>query len=204
MRKSKTGLWLGISTVAAGLAFAPAVFAQDNSSSPNNTAPSASAPADSSAQPSGSSSTYDSAKEKMDNAATSVENGAKEAYGKTARVVHDTKVVAHVKSALTEDEATRHAEIKVSAHKGVVTLSGNVPSKGVAAHAQQVAINTEGVKRVKNELTYPDSDATAPAAGMANPSSGAPADPSAPAPNAANPSSGVPAENSAPPAPATR
>src|SRR5260370_15288052 len=88
-RKSKPGLWLGISTVAAGLAFAPPLFAQDNSS-PNNSAPPAAAPApaDSSAQPSGSSSAYDSAKQKMNNAASSVENGAKEAYGKTTRGVH--------------------------------------------------------------------------------------------------------------------
>lgn len=42
--------------------------------------------------------------------------------------------------------------IKVEAHDGVVSLSGNVPSKDLIAEAERTAKAVEGVRGVKNYL----------------------------------------------------
>jgi len=71
---------------------------------------------------------------------------------KTVTALRDLKTTAKVKVALFGDELTAHSHIHVSTAAGVVTLSGNVLSPYVAARAEQLAKQTEGVKEVVNNL----------------------------------------------------
>jgi osmotically-inducible protein OsmY len=77
---------------------------------------------------------------------------ASHAAEQTVKALRDLKTTAKVKAALLGDELTAHSQIHVSTAAGVVALSGNVPSPDVAARAQQLAKQTEGVKAVVNEL----------------------------------------------------
>jgi hypothetical protein len=77
---------------------------------------------------------------------------APEAAKKTIRALSDLKTTTKVKAALLVDELTAHSHIHVSTAAGVVTLSGNVLSPYVAARAEQLAKQTEGVKEVVNNL----------------------------------------------------
>jgi hypothetical protein len=71
---------------------------------------------------------------------------------KTVTALRDLKITAKVKAALLGDQLTVHSHINVSTTDGVVTLSGNVLSPYVAARAEQLAKQTEGVKEVVNNL----------------------------------------------------
>jgi osmotically-inducible protein OsmY len=71
---------------------------------------------------------------------------------KTVTALSDLKTTAKVKAALLGDQLTVHSHIHVSTAAGVVTLSGNVLSPYVAARAEQLAKQTEGVKEVVNNL----------------------------------------------------
>jgi hyperosmotically inducible periplasmic protein len=71
---------------------------------------------------------------------------------KTVTKLRDLKTTAKVKAALLGDELTMQSHIHVRTAAGVVTLSGNVLSPYVAARAEQLAKQTEGVKEVVNNL----------------------------------------------------
>jgi hypothetical protein len=71
---------------------------------------------------------------------------------KTVTGLSDLKTTAKVKAALLGDQLTVHSHINVSTVDGVVTLSGNVLSPYVAARAEELAKQTEGVKQVVNNL----------------------------------------------------
>jgi osmotically-inducible protein OsmY len=79
---------------------------------------------------------------------------ASQAAKTTATALSDLKTTAKVKAALLGDELTVHSHIHVSTADGVVTLSGNVLSPYVAARAEKLAKQTEGVKRVVNSLKF--------------------------------------------------
>ena len=74
------------------------------------------------------------------------------AGNKTVTALHDLKTTAKVKAALLADQLTMHSHIHVSTADGVVTLSGKVVSPWVAARAEELAKQTEGVKQVVNNL----------------------------------------------------
>jgi osmotically-inducible protein OsmY len=71
---------------------------------------------------------------------------------KTVTALSDLKTTAKVKAALMGDKLTADSHIHVGTAAGVVTLSGNVVSPYVAARAEQLAKQTEGVKEVVNNL----------------------------------------------------
>jgi BON domain len=77
---------------------------------------------------------------------------APRAAKKTVTALSDLKTTTKVKAALLGDELTAYSHIHVSTAAGVVTLSGNVLSPYVAARAEQLAKQTEGVKEVVNNL----------------------------------------------------
>ena len=77
---------------------------------------------------------------------------APQAAKKTVTALSDLKTTAKVKAALMGDKLTAHSHIHVGTAAGVVTLSGNVLSPYVAARAEQLAKQTEGVKEVVNNL----------------------------------------------------
>jgi hyperosmotically inducible protein len=74
------------------------------------------------------------------------------AGNKTVTALHDLKTTAKVKAALLGDQLTMHSHIHVNTAAGVVTLSGNVISPYVAARAEELAKQTEGVKEVVNKM----------------------------------------------------
>jgi BON domain-containing protein len=77
---------------------------------------------------------------------------ASQALKKTVTAPSDLRTTARVRAALMADNLTVHSHIHVSTAAGVVTLSGNVPSSHIAARAEQLAKQTEGVKEVVNNL----------------------------------------------------
>ena len=77
---------------------------------------------------------------------------ASQAAKKTVTALSDLKTTTKVKTALMGDKLTERSHIHVSTAAGVVTLSGNVLSPDVAARAEELAEQTEGVKEVVNKL----------------------------------------------------
>lgn len=66
--------------------------------------------------------------------------------------VKDANVTAKVKSQLLWNSKTEGLNIDVDTEKGIVTLSGNVASREEAKMASKLAADTEGVRKVKNNL----------------------------------------------------
>jgi len=104
----------------------------------------------------------------------------------------DTAINSKVTSALNEDKDTSPlaSAIQVQTNGGVVTLSGNVPSKEAAEHTQMVVARLSGVRDIVNDLKYPQS---------ASSSENAPAvvPPQAGAANSANPDASTNMANTA-------
>jgi len=87
-----------------------------------------------------------------ENAASSAGHAIGEAYHGTATAVKDSSITAKVKTALHDDKVTKGGDIHVTTVAGVVTLRGSVASSDVSDHAQQLAQQTTGVRRVRNKL----------------------------------------------------
>lgn len=122
-----------VPALVLGLVAAPSIFAQENSGS--------------------ASESMHRAGESAENAASDTGQAIKHAYHGTVTAVSDTATTAKVKSALHENKVTKGADIHVHTVAGVVTLQGAVPSADTSATAQQLALQTSGVKEVRNELT---------------------------------------------------
>lgn len=93
-----------------------------------------------------------SASESMRQAGTDTENAVVNVYHGTKTAVKDSDVTAKVKLALHDDAVTKDSDIHVTTVAGVVTLRGTVSSSGVSEHAEKLAHDTTGVKRVRNRL----------------------------------------------------
>jgi len=96
-----------------------------------------------------------SASESMHEAGQSTENAVSHAYQGTKTAVEDTALTTKVKTALHDDKITTGTDIHVTTVAGVVTLRGSVASADISSHAEQVAHDTTGVKRVRNKLKHP-------------------------------------------------
>ena len=92
------------------------------------------------------------ARQSMKQAGSDTGAAAEDIYHGTVIAVHDTAITAKVKAGLHGDSATENSEIQVATAAGIVTLRGKVLSAHVANRAEEIAQNTEGVKKVKNEL----------------------------------------------------
>jgi len=66
--------------------------------------------------------------------------------------IDDSAITAKVKGKLAEDSQTSAIKISVSTSQGVVTLSGTVPTETEKTRAEQIARQTEGVKRVVDDI----------------------------------------------------
>jgi len=67
--------------------------------------------------------------------------------------VSDAWITTKVKATIIADKALKGADIHVeTAQKGIVVLSGYVPSEAARAHAVSVARDTKGVKKVDDQL----------------------------------------------------
>src|SRR5262245_16716197 len=81
------------------------------------------------------------------------------------RGVADSAITAIVKSKLAVDNETSSANINVDTKGGVVTLTGVVTTQANKEQAERIAMNTEGVTRVINNITV-ETDGEHAGAGM--------------------------------------
>ncbi|MGL9720754.1 molecular chaperone OsmY [Symbiopectobacterium sp.] len=94
--------------------------------------------------------------QKVQQAATTTGAKIDSSLQKASGYMDDSTITAKVKSALMDDKAIESGDISVSTTKGVVTLTGFVPSQAVAAQAVAVATKTEGVQSVSDKLQIKD------------------------------------------------
>lgn len=92
----------------------------------------------------------------MQQAATTTGAKIDSSLQKASGYMDDSTITAKVKSALMDDKVIASGDISVSTTKGVVTLTGFVPSQAVAAQAVAVATKTEGVQSVSDKLQIKD------------------------------------------------
>src|SRR5580704_9235372 len=89
-------------------------------------------------------------------AATNAANGAGALVEKTAVSIEqktdDAAITLAVKGALTDADDMLARQVKVGTFKGVVSLSGTVPTPESKARAEQIALQARGVVRVLNAL----------------------------------------------------
>jgi osmotically-inducible protein OsmY len=94
-----------------------------------------------------------SAASSLKEAGSDTADALKHTYRGVKTAAEDTKITAKVKTVLHDSKAVGESDIRVSTEAGVVTLRGDLPSREAAMNAEQLAQQTEGVKRVNNELT---------------------------------------------------
>ena len=77
--------------------------------------------------------------------------------GKTADKIEgaadDAAITAKVKAAILAEPGLKSLQINVDSKAGTVTLSGNVATDTLRDRAKQIAMGTEGVKNVVDNLT---------------------------------------------------
>ena len=73
-------------------------------------------------------------------------------YHAAKTALRDTEITAKVKAAFHHDSSTHPYDIDVSTTAGVVTLEGKIPSHDVAVRATQLAMQTEGVRGVRDRM----------------------------------------------------
>ncbi len=72
--------------------------------------------------------------------------------GCTAQSVDDAAITTKVTGKFAVDQDTSALKIEVATANGVVTLKGTVPTQSEKDKAEQIARNTEGVKKVINNI----------------------------------------------------
>lgn len=72
--------------------------------------------------------------------------------GAVAAYVDDATITAKVKAVLIEDQQIQSLSISVTTEKGIVKLSGVVPSAEVGNRALQLASRVQGVRNVQSDL----------------------------------------------------
>jgi osmotically-inducible protein OsmY len=68
----------------------------------------------------------------------------------------DSSLTQKVKQVLGNDPTTKNSAIQVNTQDRMVTLGGSVPSRKVAARAQQLAARVNGVRGIENQMRYPN------------------------------------------------
>jgi hypothetical protein len=85
-----------------------------------------------------------------DKSASSSSNSAADKIGGAA---DDATITAKVKAAILAEPGLKSLSINVDTKDATVTLSGNVASDQLRDRAKQIAMSTEGVKNVVDNLT---------------------------------------------------
>jgi osmotically-inducible protein OsmY len=93
-----------------------------------------------------------SAGQSMKNAGSETWAATKDTYHAAKTALRDTEITAKVKAAFHHDATTHPYDIDVTTTAGTVTLEGKIPSHDVAARATQLAMATEGVRRVRDRM----------------------------------------------------
>ncbi len=69
------------------------------------------------------------------------------------RALDDKDITENVEKALQNEPTYKFTDVQVSTFAGIVQLSGFVNVEGQKMRAQQITLNTEGVREVVNGLT---------------------------------------------------
>lgn len=77
----------------------------------------------------------------------------KDGLSKTGEVMTDGWITTRVHARLVDEDLLKDSDIDVDTSKHVVTLKGTVMGQAGRARAASVALKTEGVRRVVNQLT---------------------------------------------------
>jgi hypothetical protein len=93
-----------------------------------------------------------SAGQSMKNAGSDTWVATKDTYYAAKTALRDTEITAKVKAAFHRDSTTHPYDIDVTTTAGIVTLEGKIPSHDVAVRATQLAMETEGVRRVRDRM----------------------------------------------------
>jgi len=86
-------------------------------------------------------------------ATAKIEAKTGQAADKVAMVADDTAITAKVKAAILAEPGLKSLQINVDTKDATVTLSGNVDSDMLRDRAKQIAMSTEGVKNVVDNLS---------------------------------------------------
>jgi osmotically-inducible protein OsmY len=86
------------------------------------------------------------------NAGSDTWAATKDTYYAAKTALCDTEITAKIKAAFHRDSTTHPYDIDVTTTAGVVTLEGKIPSHDVAVRAKQLAMETEGVRRVRDRM----------------------------------------------------
>jgi hyperosmotically inducible protein len=76
-----------------------------------------------------------------------------QAVDKLASAADDSAITAKVKAAILAEPGLKSLEINVDTKGATVTLSGNVASDNLRDRAKQIAMSTEGVRNVVDNLS---------------------------------------------------
>jgi hyperosmotically inducible protein len=76
-----------------------------------------------------------------------------QAADKLASVADDSAITAKVKAAILAEPGLKSLQIDVDTKNATVTLSGNVASDNLRDRAKQIAMSTEGVRNVVDNLS---------------------------------------------------
>ena len=87
--------------------------------------------------------------------------------GPTGYVRSDTSIADEVAERLTDDDTLDASQILLQVEAGVVTLTGNVPTRAMKHRAEDLAAGTRAVRDVRNEIRVDDGSAAAGPPGKA-------------------------------------
>lgn len=82
-----------------------------------------------------------------------MQSKASQMTDKVAVAADDTTITAKVKAAILAEPGLKSLQIDVDTRDATVTLTGNVDSDAMRDRAKQIAMNTEGVKNVVDNLS---------------------------------------------------
>ncbi|MTW10922.1 BON domain-containing protein [Pseudoduganella eburnea] len=85
-------------------------------------------------------------------AGTNLSNTAREKTADTRTAMSDTMITTKVKAEMAADPVVKAMDVHVETQKGIVMLSGFVPTKAEADKAVEVARKVEGVQEVKSSI----------------------------------------------------
>ncbi len=83
---------------------------------------------------------------------TSLADTAREKTADTRTAMSDTMITTKVKAEMAADPVVKAMDVHVETQKGIVMLSGFVPTKAEADKAVEVARKVEGVQEVKSSI----------------------------------------------------
>ena len=78
---------------------------------------------------------------------------------KVGRIVDDASITAAVKAFLLSDSQIESFKISIDTHQGIVTLTGNVPSKRMINRAIELTRTVEGIEDINSLLRVDDEQA---------------------------------------------